>query len=496
MRAALLAVLLALSFPAAAQKSGGKAPPPVGGASYATIPAPSGCAAGYVPYFDAALKLVCSPTVYAPATDTTTFTGTVAARNLTATALATPGGITVTPTLSQIGGITVVAGASLADGDALSVGDGVGVVPIEFDFAPGDGTTGGAVPIIFDGTETATQIRDAVKAILDASGRDWTTSAQGADGIGIVRATPGATGGAITEDVADAGFTVTDWTDPTHAMTVTYQLVACLADGSCTEAGADSTTGASVANLTASNLNRLTWSAVSGAASYKVYRSVAPTSPATVGIIYSGTALAVDDTGLVGDTTTAPTVDDTGVLWGDGLRLGTSAVAGHVLTADANGYYTPQAGGGGATPGGEVGQLQFRGSEGFAGVAGSAVVEGATPSVAISLADAESDTTVGLSVSGYEAALSAEDVTAGASARLSVSLEGLSFSLTLPGEMQPVSLEMQDGSLAIALHPTWKIFQIANLPVFADNAAALAGGLWPNFVYSTPTGEIRIVVQP
>jgi hypothetical protein len=35
---------------------------------------------------------------------------------------------------------------------------------------------------------------------------------------------------------------------------------------------------------------------------------------------------------------------------------------------------------------------------------------------------------------------------------------------------------------------------LTNLPEFADNAAALAGGLGPDAVYKTATGELRIVV--
>lgn len=35
---------------------------------------------------------------------------------------------------------------------------------------------------------------------------------------------------------------------------------------------------------------------------------------------------------------------------------------------------------------------------------------------------------------------------------------------------------------------------LTNLPVFADNAAALAGGLGVNEVYKTAAGEVRIVV--
>lgn len=36
--------------------------------------------------------------------------------------------------------------------------------------------------------------------------------------------------------------------------------------------------------------------------------------------------------------------------------------------------------------------------------------------------------------------------------------------------------------------------RLLNLPVYADNAAALAGGLAENDVYRTSTGELRIVI--
>jgi hypothetical protein len=408
--------------------------------SYSALPLPAGCTTGSVATFLGSLTCVPGLT-YNAATDTLT-TGTLAALNVTATGLPTPGSITVTPTLSQVGWITVVgpavratglltvpAAASLSDtetfsihdgssqqgfefdtdaavdnvgflpvdltglttaedvaaacasaingatgpgwtveaidnldgtvtlrntafgaagnaanaeavgdagfiltnmtggadgiidGDALSVGDGTGIVPIEFDFAPGNGTTGGAVAIVFDGTESATDIRDAVKAILDGAGRDWTTSAQGADGIGLVRATPGATGGAIAEDVTAAGFSVTDWTPPAAATTYTYSLQACAADGACTAAGAASTTALGVATLSALKYNALSWSAVTGAASYKIRRDV---GGATQGVIWSGIATTVDDTGLAGDSSAKPLRDGTGILTGDwysGQRL-------------------------------------------------------------------------------------------------------------------------------------------------------------------------------
>jgi hypothetical protein len=36
--------------------------------------------------------------------------------------------------------------------------------------------------------------------------------------------------------------------------------------------------------------------------------------------------------------------------------------------------------------------------------------------------------------------------------------------------------------------------QLLSLPIYADNAAAVAGGLAVNDVYKTSTGELRIVV--
>lgn len=185
------------------------------GASYSNFVPPAGCASGYVPYFDASLKMACSPTVYAPATNTTTL-GTLAAKNVTAIPLPASGSITVTPT----------------------------------------GTTG--------------------------------------------------------------------------STTYTYSLQACLADGTCNAAGASSTTASGHATLSASNFNRLSWSAVAGAASYKVRRDV---GGATQGVIWTGTALTVDDAGLAGDGSGKLAVDGTGTVTGRGvLAAGSTASVGGETT--------------------------------------------------------------------------------------------------------------------------------------------------------------------
>ncbi len=283
-------------------------------------------------------------------TDTTAFTGSITAKNLTASGLATPGAITVTPVLTKVGSITTVAGASLVDGDYFTIKYDTGLtVPIEFDLSPGDGTTGGRVALLFTAGDSADTVRDnIILALNSAAPTKITASSGGAATVSIVLDTPGAAGDTNTENVTNAGFAVTGFVDPTAATTYTYKLVARLVDGSTTEAGAASTTAAGHATLSVANYNALSWSAVTGAASYDVYKTVGGT---TGKILSASTALALNDTGLAGGGETAPTVDGTGVLHGDGLRIGTSATAGHVLTADANGYYTPQASGGGVPSG-------------------------------------------------------------------------------------------------------------------------------------------------
>lgn len=208
--------------------------------------------------------------------------------------------------------------AGIIDGDYFTIKySGSGTIPVEFDI--GDGTTGGRIPLIFTGTETADDIRDAIITLLNtAAPTQLTASSGGAATVSLVLDTPGATGGAITESVTDAGFSVTDWTDPTHATTYTYSLQACLADGTCNAAGPASTTAAGVATLSAANFNRLTWSAVPGAASYKIRRDV---GGATQGVIWSGTATTVDDTGLAGDSSAKPTADRTGGIAGASFWL-------------------------------------------------------------------------------------------------------------------------------------------------------------------------------
>ena len=119
-------------------------------------------------------------------------------------------------------------------------------------------------------------------------------------------------------DAAAASTSIVYRTAPTAATTYTYSLQACYADGTCNAAGAASSTAAGVLTLSAYNLNRLSWSGVSGSALYKVRRDV---GGATQGVVWTGTALTVDDTGLAGDGSAKPTADGTGAVTGSGFWL-------------------------------------------------------------------------------------------------------------------------------------------------------------------------------
>jgi hypothetical protein len=66
------------------------------------------------------------------------------------------------------------------------------------------------------------------------------------------------------------------------------------------------------AALSATNYNALAWTAVTGATSYKVYRTTAGGTPSTTGVIGSPTTNSLNDTGLVGDGTSVPVEDMSG----------------------------------------------------------------------------------------------------------------------------------------------------------------------------------------
>jgi len=95
----------------------------------------------------------------------------------------------------------------------------------------------------------------------------------------------------------------------TGATTYTYKIVAMHRHGQ-TAASAAGSTAIGNAVLSSSNFNRITWTAVTGATAYRVYRTVGGATTGQIAIV--GEVLQLDDTGLTGDATTAPTVNSSG----------------------------------------------------------------------------------------------------------------------------------------------------------------------------------------
>jgi hypothetical protein len=107
----------------------------------------------------------------------------------------------------------------------------------------------------------------------------------------------------------------------TGATTYTYVVVARNSTGTSEASQATSTTTGNAA-LSVGNYNQLTWQAVPYADSYDIYRTVGGAS--TGKIVSATTSTTTNDTGLAGDSSTAPTVNTSGVsnaYWTDSELL-------------------------------------------------------------------------------------------------------------------------------------------------------------------------------
>jgi hypothetical protein len=100
----------------------------------------------------------------------------------------------------------------------------------------------------------------------------------------------------------------------TGASTWSYKIVAKQSDGSYSAASSAGTTTTGNATLTALNKNVITWAAITGAATYDIYRTAHGTSPSTDGKIGNTALLTLDDTGLAGDAGTAPATGTDNVI--------------------------------------------------------------------------------------------------------------------------------------------------------------------------------------
>lgn len=132
-----------------------------------------------------------------------------------------------TSPVAASGSITTVAGANLVDTETFTLNDGVNpAVVFEFDLN-GGGVTPGNEAVVYTAADSATVVRDAmIAAINGAASLDITASPGGPAQVLLVNDAVGTAGNvAITDTVADAGFTTTGMSggvDPGPERTVLY----------------------------------------------------------------------------------------------------------------------------------------------------------------------------------------------------------------------------------------------------------------------------------
>lgn len=97
------------------------------------------------------------------------------------------------------------------------------------------------------------------------------------------------------------------------ATTYTYTVEATNGAGT-TVASSGGSTATGNATLSVSNYNTVTWTIVTGATGYKVRRTVGGATQGLIATVTSGSTLTVNDTGLTGDGTVAPTTNTTGSM--------------------------------------------------------------------------------------------------------------------------------------------------------------------------------------
>jgi hypothetical protein len=123
----------------------------------------------------------------------------------------------------------------------------------------------------------------------------------------------------------------------TGATTDTYKVTAVDGNGKESAVSGAGTTTTANATLDGTNFNRINLNAptlVIGVGSYKVYRTTAGGTPSTTGLIgtitvtnttLGGSSFTLDDTGLAGDGSTPPTVNNTGNIVAGGPTVSTAS---------------------------------------------------------------------------------------------------------------------------------------------------------------------------
>ncbi len=238
------------------------------------------------------------------------------------------------PILAPVGSIQEVAKANHLDNETTTIG----TVVFEYRVTAGS-VTAGHIKVDISAATTAASVAAIFAPLIQAqSVLDLTASANGSGLISLSANLADDPGLTITTTVADVGYTTASTAVPTGTKTWTYKIVGVAVDGTHTAASATGSTAAGGSALSVANLNRLTWTDPLNATSILVYRTVdgASSTPSTLGLIATVAAGVgtLDDTGLAGDGSTAPTTNTTGV--GTPLRVGSL----QDLTVQVGGTFT------------------------------------------------------------------------------------------------------------------------------------------------------------
>ena len=118
--------------------------------------------------------------------------------------------------------------------------------------------------------------------------------------------------------------------------TWSYQIVASNANGDSVPSPASTTTVGN-ATLSVTNYNHITWAPVANATSYKVWRTGAGGSPATVGIVGSPVATAFDDQGVAATPYVASGANPVAYPATSSFVL--TAMPGYITTPDGNSIF-------------------------------------------------------------------------------------------------------------------------------------------------------------
>ena len=127
------------------------------------------------------------------------------------------------------------------------------------------------------------------------------------------------------------------------AVTYSYKIVAMHRHGT-TEASAAGSTATGNAVLSATDYNHIAWAAVDYATAYVIYRTVGGATTGIIGIV--GDVAQFNDTGLTGDTSTAPSTNTSGgTFWSSSelqeiIKKGAQDMWGAIIDLNQEHYET------------------------------------------------------------------------------------------------------------------------------------------------------------